>query len=137
MVASNVHIRRTVHEEIFTPYRDTFRMAFRVLERNKLRTALTVLGIVIAIAAVICTVAVGQGATNQVQDQLTALGLNMVWIEAGGRNVNGVRTCNGQTKTLTVEDSAAILASVAQITSVAPNVDGPMQVAYANHRTAR
>jgi putative ABC transport system permease protein len=113
-------------------YRDTLRMAMRALKRNKLRTALTMLGIMIAIAAVICTVAVGQGATRQVQDQLTALGVNMIWIEAGGRNVNGVRTGNGATKTLTVDDAAAIKASVSQIASVAPNVDGPMQVVYGN-----
>ena len=125
-------MRRMAPSEIFTPYRDTFRMAFRALKRNKFRTGLTVLGIIIAIAAVIRTVAVGQGATRQVQDQLTGLGVNLIWIEAGGRNVNGVRTGNGQTKTLTVDDSAAILAGVRQITSVAPNVDGPMQVAYGN-----
>ena len=113
-------------------YRDTLRMALRALKRNKLRTALTMLGIMIAIAAVICTVAVGQGATQQVQDQLTALGINMIWIEAGGRNVNGVRTGNGATKTLTVGDAEAIKASVPQIVSVAPNVDGPMQVVYGN-----
>ena len=113
-------------------YPDTLRMALRALRRNKLRTALTMLGIMIAIAAVICTVAVGQGATRQVQDQLTALGVNMIWIEAGGRNVNGVRTGNGATKTLTVDDAAAIEGSVPQIVSVAPNVDGPMQVVYGN-----
>ena len=90
------------------------------------------LGITIAIAAVICTVAVGQGETQQIEDQLTALGVNMIWIEAGGRNVNGVRTGNGQTKTLTVDDAAAILAVVKGIVSVAPNVDGPMQVVYGN-----
>src|SRR5579863_2824447 len=106
---------------ILTPYRDIFRMAVRALERNKLRTTLTMLGITIGIGAVICTVAVGQGATRQVQDQLTALGVNMIWIEAGGRNVNGVRTGNGQTKTLTVQDAAAIEADVPQIASVAPN----------------
>jgi putative ABC transport system permease protein len=117
---------------ILLPYRDIFRMAFRALQRNKLRTTLTILGIMIAIAAVICTVAVGQGATQRVQDQLTALGINMIWIEAGGRNVNGVRTGNGQTKTLTVQDAAAIPAGVQQITSVAPNVDGPMQTVYGN-----
>src|SRR5579863_819596 len=100
-------------------YRDTLHMALRALKRNKLRTSLTMLGIMIAIAAVICTVAVGQGATQQVHDQLTALGVNMIWIEAGGRNVNGVRTGNGQTKTLTIEDAAAILAGVGQIASVA------------------
>jgi putative ABC transport system permease protein len=125
-------MRQLVIADVFTPYRDTLRIAFRALERNKLRTTLTVFGIVIAIAAVICTVAVGQGATRQVQDQLTALGVNMIWIEAGGRNVNGVSTGNGQTKTLTIADSAAILAGVPQVTSVAPNVDGSMQVAYAN-----
>lgn len=113
-------------------YRDTLRMALRALRRNKLRTALTMLGIMIAIAAVICTVAVGQGATRQVQDQLTALGVNMIWIEAGGRNVNGVRTGNGATKTLTVDDAAAIKADVPQIANVSPNVDGPMQVVYGN-----
>jgi putative ABC transport system permease protein len=125
-------MRMSIKPGVFAPYRDTFRMAFRALSRNKLRSTLTMLGIMIAITAVICTVAVGQGATRQVQDQLTALGVNMIWIEAGGRNVNGVRTGNGQTKTLTIEDAAAILAGVGQIASVAPNVDGPMQVVYGN-----
>ena len=90
------------------------------------------LGITIAISAVICTVAVGQGGTRQVENQLTALGVNMIWIEAGGRNVNGVRTGNGQTKTLTVQDAAAIETGVHEIVSVAPNVDGPMQAVYGN-----
>jgi putative ABC transport system permease protein len=125
-------MRIEVNPGIFTPYRDTFRIAFRALGRNKLRTTLTVLGITIAITAVICTVAVGQGATQQVQDQLTALGTNMIWVEAGGRNVNGVRTGNGDAKTLTVDDAAAILAAVPQVASVAPNVDGPMHVVYGN-----
>ena len=98
--------------DVFLSYRDIFRMAFRALRRNRLRSALTMLGIMIAIAAVICTVAVGQGGTQRIEDQLTALGINMIWIEAGGRNVNGVRTGNGQTKTLTVDDATAILAGV-------------------------
>ena len=122
----------TLKSSIFVSYRDIFRMALRALRRNRLRTALTMLGIMIAIAAVICTVAVGQGATQQIEDQLTALGINMIWIEAGGRNVNGVRTGNGATKTLTVEDAEAILANVHGIVSVAPNVDGPMQAVYEN-----
>ncbi|HXA76558.1 MAG TPA: ABC transporter permease [Candidatus Acidoferrales bacterium] len=118
--------------DVFASYRDIFRMAFRALRRNRLRTALTMVGIMIAIAAVICTVAVGQGGTQEIEDQLTALGVNMIWIEAGGRNVNGVRTGNGQTKTLTVDDAEAILAGVQGIVSVAPNVDGPMQAVYGN-----
>jgi len=121
-----------VTPDVFASYRDIFRMAFRALRRNRLRTALTMVGIMIAIAAVICTVAVGQGGTQEIEDQLTALGVNMIWIEAGGRNVNGVRTGNGQTKTLTVDDAEAILAGVQGIVSVAPNVDGPMQAVYGN-----
>jgi putative ABC transport system permease protein len=118
--------------DVFIGYRDIFRMAFRALKRNRLRTALTMLGIMIAIAAVICTVAVGQGGTQQIEDQLTGLGVNMIWIETGGRSVNGVRTGNGQTKTLTVDDATAIRADVRGIVSVTPNVDGLMQVVYKN-----
>jgi putative ABC transport system permease protein len=56
----------------------------------------------------------------------------LVWIEAGGRNVNGVRTGNAATKTLTAEDAESIADSVPQIASVSPNVDGPMQIVYGN-----
>lgn len=113
-------------------FRFAFEMAFRALGRNKLRTALTMLGITIGIAAVVCSVAVGQGGSQQVESQLDNLGDNMVWIEAGGRNLNGVRTGNGATKTLTVEDAKAILADVPLIQSVSPNVDGHVQVVYGN-----
>ena len=113
-------------------FRDIFHIAFRSLGRNKLRSALTMLGVMIGIGAVICTVALGQGGTQMVQNQLAALGTNMVWIEAGGRNVNGVRTGNGETKSLTVEDAKAIQTSIPLIASVSPNVDGPMQVVYGN-----
>jgi putative ABC transport system permease protein len=106
-------------------------MALRALGRNKLRTVLTMLGITIGIGAVICTVAIGEGGSNLVREQLVALGTNMVWVEAGGRNINGVRTGNGATKSLTVEDSVAIR-GLQLIASVAPNVDGPVQLVYAN-----
>lgn len=112
--------------------RETMRMAFRALRRNKLRTALTMLGILIGIGAVICTVAIGEGGSSLVHDQLVGLGTNLVWIEAGGRNVNGVRMGNGGTKSLTVDDAMAIQQFVPLIASVAPNVDGPMQVVYGN-----
>jgi putative ABC transport system permease protein len=105
-------------------------MALQALARNKLRTVLTMLGITIGIGAVICTVAIGQGGSSLVHDQLVALGTNMVWIEAGGRNVNGVRTGNAGTKTLTLDD--AIKRSIPFISLVAPNVDGNVQVVYGN-----
>src|SRR5713226_10722938 len=71
------------------------RAALRALGRNKLRTALTLLGITIGISAVICTVAIGEGGSNRIHEQLLLLGDNFVWVEAGGRNVNGVRTGTG------------------------------------------
>jgi putative ABC transport system permease protein len=111
---------------------DVLRIALITLGRNKMRTLLTMLGITIGIAAVICTVALGQGGSDQIQAQLSNLGDNMVWVEAGGRNVNGVRTGNGQTKTLRAEDAYAILQSVPQIKAVSPNVDGGIQVVYEN-----
>ena len=110
----------------------TLQVAARALARNKLRAALTMLGITIGIAAVICTVAIGQGGTQMVQDQIAGLGTNLVWIEAGGRNVNGVRTGNGETKSLTVDDALAIEQNVPEIASLAPNVDGPAQVVRGN-----
>src|SRR2546425_7558338 len=75
--------------------REVIRVALRTLGRNKLRTALTLLGITIGISAVICTVAIGQGGQAAIQEQMLMLGDNFVWIEAGGRNVNGVRTGTG------------------------------------------
>ncbi len=110
----------------------TWRMAMRALSRNKLRTLLTMLGITIGIAAVICTVAIGQGGQAMIQRQIATLGTNLVWIEAGGRNVNGLRTGNGATKTLTVEDADALRLEVPELVSVAPHVDGQTQIAYGN-----
>ena len=117
-------------------FRETFRMAFLALRRNKLRTALTMLGILIGIGAVICTVAIGEGGSSLIHDQLVGLGTNLVWIEAGGRNINGVRTGNAETKSLTVDDARAIQEAIPQIAVVAPHVDGPMQVVYGNQNWA-
>ncbi|HEY8685269.1 MAG TPA: ABC transporter permease, partial [Chloroflexota bacterium] len=75
------------------------------LLRNKMRSALTVLGITIGIAAVICVVAIGKAGQTRVEQQLNALGDNLVWIEAGGRAVNGVRTGAHSAPTLTIGDA--------------------------------
>jgi putative ABC transport system permease protein len=111
---------------------DVIRIALRALGRNKMRTILTMLGIMVGIGAVIAAVAIGQGGSSAIQAQLVALGTNLIWIEAGGKNVNGVRTGNGGTKTLTVEDALAIKNEVPEIESVSPSVDGRVQVVYGN-----
>jgi putative ABC transport system permease protein len=106
------------------------RVSLAALARNKMRTALTMLGIMIGIGAVICTIAIGEGGSQQIQAQLDNLGDNLVWIEAGGRNVNGVRTGNGATKTLLLDDANAIQQSVAVVKGVSGNVDGRVQVVF-------
>jgi putative ABC transport system permease protein len=100
------------------------------LLRNKLRSLLTVLGITIGIAAVICVVAIGKAGQARVEQQLKNLGDNFVWIEAGGRAVNGVRTGSHGTKSLTLADAAAIKNQIPLIKSVSPNVDGNIQIVY-------
>ncbi len=102
------------------------------LLRNKLRSSLTVLGITIGIAAVICVVAIGNAGQARVEQQLQNLGDNFVWIEAGGRAVNGVRTGPRGTKTLIYADAVAIKSQVPLIKNVSPNVDGSVQVIYGN-----
>ncbi len=110
----------------------TLRVALRALERNKMRTALTMLGIIIGVGAVIAAVAIGEGASQEVQEQIANLGDNMIWIEAGGRNVNGVRTGNWGTKSLTVGDARAIQEQIHLVTNVSPHVDTGVQVIYGN-----
>ena len=113
-------------------YGALFQSALVALLRNKLRSILTVLGITIGIAAVICVVAIGKAGQARVQQQLNNLGDNFVWIEAGGRAVNGVRTGTHDTITLTVADAVAIKNQVSLIKSVSPNVDDPVQAVYGN-----
>jgi putative ABC transport system permease protein len=113
-------------------YGALLRSASTALLRNKMRSALTVLGITIGIGAVICVVAIGNAGQAQVERQLNNLGDNFVWIEAGGRAVNGVRTGTHGTKSLTLADAAAVKTQVPLIKSVSPNVDGQTQIIYGN-----
>jgi len=107
-------------------------MALRAMGRNKMRTALTMLGVIIGVAAVICTVAIGEGASERIQTEISNMGSNMVWIEAGGRNVQGARTGNGATKTLTLGDATAIAEQIPVVSHVTPNVDTHSQVVFSN-----
>jgi len=112
--------------------RDVLRISLVTLSRNKLRTFLTMLGITIGIAAVICTVALGDGGSKQIEDQLDNLGDNMIWVAAGGRNLAGVRTGSGATKSLKAEDAEAILRAIPQVKAVSPNSSGHAQIVYQN-----
>jgi putative ABC transport system permease protein len=112
--------------------REVIRIALRALARNKLRTILTMLGIIIGVGAVICTVAIGQGASQQVQAQIQALGTNIIMVFSGNVNVGGVRMGNGANKTLTADDALAILQHVQGVAAVSPMVGSTVQVVNGN-----
>ena len=113
-------------------YSALLRSALVALLRNKMRSLLTVMGITIGIAAVICVVAIGKAGQSRVEQQMNNLGDNFVWIEAGGRAVNGVRTGTHGTPSLSMTDAAAIKTQIALIKNVSPNVDDHVQVIYAD-----
>jgi putative ABC transport system permease protein len=105
------------------------RIALKALQRNKMRTILTMLGIIIGVGAVICTVAIGEGASNQVQEQLNALGDNLIFVHAGSVNSHGVHMGSQATKTLTVADGKAI-AQIPFVKAVSPVVQYSAQTVY-------
>jgi putative ABC transport system permease protein len=112
--------------------REVLRLAFRSLTKNKMRTALTMLGIIIGVGAVICTVAIGEGASDQVQQQISALGDNLIYITAGSINSYGVHLGSQATKTLIPDDGKAILENISQVSRVSPGVYTGGQVVYQN-----
>src|SRR5947207_6089246 len=108
------------------------RLALKALRQNILRTALTMLGIIIGVGAVICVVAIGEGAQASVERAITNIGANMIWVEAGGVNRAGVRTGAFGTKTLTLGDYEAIKEQIALVTNVTPQADTRVQLVYGN-----
>src|SRR5205823_14612292 len=99
------------------------RLALKALRQNMLRTALTMLGIIIGVGAVICVVAIGEGAQATVERAITNIGANMIWVEAGGVNRSGVRTGIGGTRTLTLRDYEASRDHVRLVPNVSPQAD--------------
>jgi len=108
------------------------RLALKALRQNIMRTALTMLGIIIGVGAVICVIAIGEGAEASVEQAITNIGANMIWVEAGGVNRGGVRTGAYGTKTLTLGDYEAIKEHVSLVTNVTPQADTRVQVVYGN-----
>jgi putative ABC transport system permease protein len=112
------------------------RIALRALRVNRLRSALTMLGIVIGVAAVIAMVAVGSGATERIQEQIQAIGSNLILVIPGSLTSNGVRLGSGATVTLSEDDARAIAAECPAVAAVAPGVRGGAQVTFGNSNWA-
>jgi putative ABC transport system permease protein len=111
-------------------------IALRALTRHRLRSVLATLGISIGVGAFLCSVAVGQGAARQIEDQIRSLGENFIWIEAGNRNVKGVRTGTHGTQSLTLQDLHAIQQQIPLLAQISPNVDLRVQVVYRDQNWA-
>jgi len=110
------------------------RVAFRALIRNKMRAALTMLGIIIGVAAVIAMVSIGQGAQASVQAQIESIGTNLLFVSAGAQNVGGVRSGTGDsgTNTLTIEDLDAVKREVPSVSMVTPAINSRAQLVSGN-----
>jgi putative ABC transport system permease protein len=114
----------------------TGRIAWRALRRNPMRSALTALGIVVGVAAVIAMVAIGNGAKAQVETQIASLGRNVVQVFSGSTTSSGLRTGWGGAGTLTVEDMEAIAREIPGVTGVSPEVRSVTQVVAENQNWA-
>jgi putative ABC transport system permease protein len=110
----------------------TFRIAFKALGRNKMRTGLTMLGMIIGVSAVITLVAMGNGAQSVIEDQIKGAGTNMITVNAGNVSFGGVRGGSGTSSTLTVDDAEAIRAQVPGVEYLAPGLTLSTQVVAGN-----
>ncbi|HEY2712695.1 MAG TPA: ABC transporter permease [Chthoniobacterales bacterium] len=110
----------------------TFKIAFRALRRNKLRSVLTALGIIIGVGAVIAMVSIGNGAKAQVEQQIASLGENVILIFSGSITSSGIRTGWGSAGTLKIEDAEAIRREVPRVVAVSEEVVSTSQVSAGN-----
>jgi macrolide transport system ATP-binding/permease protein len=111
-------------------------VAIRSLRANLMRSMLTVLGIVVGVAAVITMVAVGDGANMRVMDQMRSLGSNLLLVQPGSAEAGAVRLGTGTARSLTEADAAAIENEIPGVLVAAPGVSGSAQLVHANRNWA-
>jgi putative ABC transport system permease protein len=114
----------------------TMRIALRALKVNKLRSALTMLGIVIGVAAVIATAAIGSGAKQRIQEQIASIGSNVIIILPGSLTSSGLRMGTGNAITLSESDARELPVQCQDIALAVPAVRGGAQVVYGNSNWA-
>ena len=113
-------------------FKECFLMAFTALYGNKLRSLLTMLGIIIGVGAVIAMVSVGMGVRSNVQESIASLGSNMLIVMPGSANNGGQRGAAGSRKSLKYDDAKAIEKKVRNIEYVSPSVSSNYQIVYGN-----
>lgn len=117
---------------IFLEILEYLKLGFKTLAANKVRTALSVLGILIGVAAVIAMLAIGRGAQKQIESQLSSLGSNLLILRPGAVRVGGVTQESGSTTRLSIEDAQYIKDQIPAVKYSSANVSGRGQVAYQN-----
>ena len=110
----------------------SLRIALRALVVNKMRSALTMLGIIIGVGAVVAMIAVGSGAKQRIDEQIASMGSNLLMIESGSATSGGSHMGAGTTPTLTVGDAKAIETEIPGVKNVSPMIRGVAQVVYGN-----
>ena len=110
----------------------TLRIAFKALGRNKMRSSLTMLGIIIGVGAVIAMIAIGSGAKARIQEQIASMGSNLLIVLSGSATSGGMRWGHGSVPTLTVEDAKAIANELSAVKYAAPVLQGITQVVFGN-----
>ncbi len=111
---------------------DSFKIALRALQVNRMRSALTMLGIIIGVAAVIAMVAVGAGASVRIAEQIQSIGSNLIIVLSGSTTSGGIRLGHGTAPTLTEDDARAIGREVPAVEVAATTMRGTAQVVYGN-----
>ncbi len=106
----------------------TIGLAFEAITRNKLRSALTSLGIIMGVGAVIVMMALGDGAKASIAQRVASLGTDVITVSAGSANVGGVRMGQGAVTTLTAADAEAIAARISGVRAVSPGVSTRAQI---------
>ncbi len=115
--------------------KDLFKETIWSLAGNKVRSGLTILGIVIGIASVIAMVAIGQGAQNSISKNIEAIGSNLILVNPGAQRVAGVSQGSGSAQSLTAEDANAIKSEIENIQAVAPAIQKRSQVTAKGNNT--
>ena len=108
------------------------KLSFKALSRNKIRSLLTMLGIIIGVSAVIAMVGIGEGAQRQLQAEIEAIGTNILWVRAGSRRAWGMRSGAGTKNNLTAADFDAIQQECPTVKGVSPSASTMSQVVFGN-----
>ena len=114
----------------------TIKISLRALSVNKMRSGLTMLGIIIGVAAVITMLAVGKGARNKISEQISAVGSNLIIVIPGSTTSGGIRLASGSTQNLTRTDADAIRNECSSVQTAAPVLNGGAQIVYGNQNWA-